>query len=234
MQVFYTTQMTDTEAWLDEEEMQHCTRTLRKREGDCIQVMDGKGKLYDAYIVEINKRQVRLRLGVLHPAPPPRPYRLHIAIAPTKNIDRIEFFLEKATEIGIDEVSFLRCQRSERREVRLDRLEKIVLSAAKQSLQLHLPKINEMLDFKEFIHKNKASNSFIAHCQQSPLPLLLHQCARNSPATVLIGPEGDFSNEEIELALQAGYQAISLGESRLRTETAALVACMQVSVLHQI
>ena len=159
---------------------------------------------------------------------------LHLAMAPTKNMDRIEWFAEKATEIGFDELTFLNCRYSERKVVKNERIEKILVSAVKQSLKASVPVLNEMIDFDKFISQDFNGQKFIAHCYPGEKPLLKDLIRRGEDVLVLIGPEGDFSEEEVEKAIKSGFQPISLGRSRLRTETAALVACHIMNLINQI
>lgn len=212
---------------LEGDEMQHCVKTLRKRVGDTIQLMDGQGFYYEAELVEISKKAVIVKIITRKENQLPWDFHLHIAIAPTKNMDRLEWFVEKSVEIGINEITPLQCRYSERKQLRLDRLEKIALSAAKQSHKFVLPKLNELTDFNSFIKTAKADQRFIAHCYEDNLPHLKNQFQYKSQASVLvlIGPEGDFSEEEVKNALTVGFEAIGLGKSRLRTETAGIVAC---------
>ena len=158
---------------------------------------------------------------------------LHIAMAPTKNMDRTEWFAEKATEIGIDELTFLNCRFSERRVIKTERISKILIAAIKQSLKARLPRLNEMTDFNRFIAQPFKGQKFIAHCHEGEKPLLKEVLQRGEDALVLIGPEGDFSEEEVQQAVAQGFQPISLGPSRLRTETAALVACHLMNLTNQ-
>ena len=160
-------------------------------------------------------------------------FRVHIAIAPTKNIERIEWFLEKATEIGINRVTPLLCRFSERKEIKAERLEKVMISAMKQSLKAYLPQLDELTRFNEFIQQPFDGQKYIAHCDNQHRDLLRNKVIPGQNYLILIGPEGDFSTEEIELALKHGFQPVSLGESRLRTETAGLVACHTVNLLNQ-
>lgn len=232
MQLFYA-QIDKEYAILTEEEMRHCTKTLRKKEGDLITVMDGEGSWYEVVLEQISKKQVLAKIVRKLPTISSLPCQIHIAIAPTKNIDRLEFFLEKATELGITKVSLLLCQRSERKKVRVDRLQRIVLSAAKQSLKANLPKLSELIPFREFIHDCAAEQKLIAHCLENTQALnKTYQKQKN--VCILIGPEGDFSPEEIDLALAAGFLPISLGKSRLRTETAGIVACHSIHLLNDL
>ncbi len=222
MQLFYTPDI-ETDSALPSEEAAHCARVLRLQVGEQVRLTDGKGSFYTAELQEVSKRQVRVK--VLHRTPWKKgwPRSIHLAIAPTKNMDRMEWLVEKATEIGLDEFSFLNCRHSERKVLKLERLHKIGVSAMKQSLKARLPQLNEMKSFKEFIREPRPGGKWIAHCHAAEKPLLKEVIRPGETATLLIGPEGDFSPEEVELALSHGYQAVSLGESRLRTETAALV-----------
>jgi 16S rRNA (uracil1498-N3)-methyltransferase len=226
MQLFYTHKIEGNFAYLEDAELRHATKTLRKTVGDQIELMDGQGHYYQAEFVEINKKEAQLKILAQEERPLPWSTAIHIAVAPTKNIDRIEWFLEKAVEIGLNHLTPLLCQHSERKRIRTDRLERIALSAAKQSHKFVLPQIDELSNFPDFIKSAQADQKFIAHCYEEDLPHLFHQFepAAGQSVLILIGPEGDFSPEEVELALSEGYKAISLGKSRLRTETAALAA----------
>ena len=231
MQLFIGSEVDGKILLLTEEESWHCAKVLRKKNGDEIWVMDGKGNLYRAKISSDNPKGILLEIVSKEKKTNPRDYHLHIAIAPTKNIDRIEWFVEKAVEIGIDEISFLQCKNSERKIIKIDRIQKIVESAAKQSLQYYLPKINEMVDYPKFILQNfETSKKYIAHCNAVNLPFIGNCIEKASNSLVLIGPEGDFTIDEVEGAKQLGFKEISLGKSRLRTETAALYAANVFSV----
>lgn len=232
MQLFHTNNIQEETAYLGEEETKHCTKTLRKGIGAILTITDGKGNLYEAELTAFDKKSTTLRILKPLPSPDQRPFKLHIGIAPTKNNSRLEWFLEKATELGIDEVSFLRCQRSERKNIRLDRLEKIVLSAAKQSIKTIFPVLHPLRPFKEVITTVEADFKGIAHCNTTPLPPLKEKVAAVPTVFLLIGPEGDFSPQEVAWAQEQGFEAISLGQSRLRTETAGLIACHTVHLLH--
>lgn len=223
MQIFYTPDI-ETTPELPEDEAKHAVRVLRLPEGSTILLTDGKGAFYEATItqahpkhclIEINRKWEQSRLWQPH---------IHLAIAPTKNMDRMEWLVEKATEVGIDEISFLQCRYSERKEIKLPRLEKIAVSAMKQSKKATLPLLNPMIPFKELLKKENNSRKLIAHCEEESKTLLKYAFSVHEDVTILIGPEGDFSPEEIAQALINGYKPVSLGESRLRTETAALVA----------
>ena len=224
MALFYVPDI--AERWeLSEEEAAHALRVLRLTVGCELEITDGKGNLYRTTIDSISGKHCY----VVPCAPLAKPKNwqgsVHIASAPTKNMDRIEWFAEKATEIGLDAVTFLNCRFSERKVVKPERVERIVVSAMKQSLKYCKPVVADMIDFKKFIAQERPGAKFIAHCYDSERVLLKDVLVQGEDATVLIGPEGDFSPEEVQLAVKAGYRPISLGSSRLRTETAALVAC---------
>ncbi|MEG0039461.1 MAG: 16S rRNA (uracil(1498)-N(3))-methyltransferase [Bacteroides sp.] len=224
MHVFYTPDI-QIKAELPEEEAQHCIRVLRLTTGDEITLTDGKGSFYRAEISAATNKRCMVTILETIGQDPLWEGHLHIAMGPTKNMDRNEWFAEKATEIGMDELSFLNCRYSERKVIKTERIEKILVSAMKQSLKARLPKLNPMIDFDKFIEQKFDGQKFIAHCYEGEKPLLKDVFKRGEDALVLIGPEGDFSEEEVKKALDKGFVAISLGKSRLRTETAALVAC---------
>ena len=218
---------------LPEEEAQHCTRFLRLSIGDEITLTDGKGSFYKAEITAATNKRCLVAIKETIFQKPLWPCHLHIAMAPTKNMDRNEWFAEKATEIGFDELTFLNCRFSERKVIKNERIEKILISAIKQSLKARLPKLNEMTDFNKFINQEFKGQKFIAHCYEGEKPLLKDVLKAGEDALVLIGPEGDFSEGEVEKAIERGFTPISLGKSRLRTETAALVACHTLNLLNQ-
>lgn len=232
MQIFYTPDI-ETKQELPEEESGHCIRVLRLNEGDEILLTDGKGMFYKAAISNAHHKHCGVEILERWSQEPLWDFKLHIAVAPTKNMDRMEWFAEKATEIGIDGITCLNCRFSERREIKPARLEKILVSAMKQSQKATLPKLEGMVDFKRFISTAFDGRKFIAHCEEGEKPLLKYTYKKGENALILIGPEGDFSPEEIDLAIKNGFEPISLGKSRLRTETAALVACHTIHVLNQ-
>ncbi len=233
MILFYTNNINDKIATLEGDEHIHCAKTLRKKMGDTIHFVDGNGGWYEGQLITITKKRTTIAI-INREEVANRVTGLHIAIAPTKNINRLEWFLEKTTEIGISEITPILCQRSERKNIRLDRLQKIIVAAMKQSLKAHLPKINELTTFSNFIKKvTNEEQKFIAHCNDGDKMLLKNTVIPQKSALILIGPEGDFSNEEVDLALKADFQAISLGQERLRTETAGIVACHTVSLMNQ-
>jgi 16S rRNA (uracil1498-N3)-methyltransferase len=233
MHIFYPPDISGKTYTLDETESKHCVRVLRLVKGDEITLVDGRGGFFTAEIADPNPKRCavnvvrsELNFGL-------RKFQVHVAIAPTKNIDRIEWFLEKSTEIGIDRVTPLLCQHSERKEIKADRLEKVMISAMKQSLKAYLPKLDELTKFNDFIRQPFSEQKFIGHCEEQKRELLKNVVKPGANYLILIGPEGDFSPEEIEMALKAGFQPVSLGESRLRTETAGVVACHTFNLLNE-
>ena len=219
---------------LPEEESGHAVRVLRHVEGDEIDVVDGQGTWYHCRITSAHPKHCGIEIIS---SEPDRhwPYRVEVAIGPTKNLDRMEWWLEKATEMGLDRFVPLRCRFSERKELKTERLRKIAVSAMKQSLKATLPQIDEMTDIRSFLNEPYDGQKFIAHCMDDqPRQLLSRLIRAGSNVRILIGPEGDFSAEEVKLALEQGYSPISLGDLRLRTETAALVALNTVHVINQL
>jgi 16S rRNA (uracil1498-N3)-methyltransferase len=210
---------------LDKAESHHAVKVLRIKEGASVVVTDGKGKWCEGTLVEANSNACLIRLDKIE-MQHQRPVVLKIAIAPTKNIDRFEWFLEKATECGIDESSPVFCTNSERTVIKPERLQKVLVAAMKQSLRAHLPVLSEAIHFKEFIEKEFSGNVIIAHCQAGEKLSLHDAMAKGQNTTLLVGPEGDFTPSEIGEAVSRGFVQVSLGNHRLRTETAALVSCV--------
>ncbi len=210
---------------LDEEESGHCVRVLRYTRGDEILLTNGKGMTFTALITNPNPKHCEFEVKTAEKQAKHHSNYIHIAIAPTKNVERIEWFVEKCTEIGVDEITPLLCRFSERKQLRIDRLQKIILSAAKQSLTPYLPKLNELTDCTTFIRNAKEETRFIAHCYKEDKRELRKQIQPGKSVLVMIGPEGDFSEQEIAEALNNNFIPVSLGDSRLRTETAGIVAC---------
>lgn len=236
MQLFYNPDLgpTSKEIIFDKDESRHIIRVLRKKEGDVLHITNGKGFLFSAEIILGNDKKCIASIIKSEEKPRTRDYYLHVAIAPTKNNDRFEWFLEKATEIGIDEITPIICENSERKVVKTERFLRIVQAAMKQSLQFTLPKLNEPIKFSEFITQNSTSETFIAHCEENTEKKFLKNIATpNASYTILIGPEGDFSSKEIQQSLSKNFEPISLGENRLRTETAGLNVVQSISYLHQ-
>ena len=223
MWLFYTPDIQD-DMQLPEEEAGHCIRVLRMKEGDSIRLTDGKGSFYDAVISAVSGKRCMVHIESREVQQPLWDGHLHFAVAPTKLMDRNEWFVEKAVEIGVDEITFLKTDHSERDVVKMERIEKIAVSAMKQSQKATLPVLNGMSTLRNLIERGFDGDKFIAHCEPGSKVLLQDAVIPGHDSLVLIGPEGDFSPAEIEMALKAGFRPISLGPSRLRTETAALVA----------
>lgn len=220
---------------LPEEESAHCCRVLRMKEGDRITVVDGKDGRYECVIVEAHPKHTAVEITEEYFQPPHWKGRIVIAVAPTKNIDRIEWFLEKAVEIGVDEICLLKCDRSERKNVKIERLEKIVVSAMKQSLKARLPRLSGLVPFKDFVKNTECSQKFMGYCDKdTERKEFVKELKPGEDVVILIGPEGDFSRDELELAFECGFLPVTFGESRLRTETAALYAVEAVHILEEI
>jgi 16S rRNA (uracil1498-N3)-methyltransferase len=230
---FYAPDLSGPSYTLPEDESKHAVRVLRLQTGDAVELLDGRGGVFQAQVADDNPKRCQLRI-TSEQRVPRRPYRVHVAVAPTKNLDRMEWLVEKATEIGIDQLTFLRCARSERRELKLDRLERIAVSALKQSGQAWLPELTELTDFAAFVRAVEPATAFIAHLAEGERLNLSQVAAQGAGCCVLIGPEGDFTPEEIQLALARGIRPVALGYSRLRTETAALAACHTVHVAREL
>ena len=233
MHVFYTPDIQKSNE-LPEEEAQHCTRVLRLSIGDEITLTDGKGNFYKAEITVATNKRCFVNIKETIFQEPLWPCHLHIAMAPTKNMDRNEWFAEKATEIGFDELTFLNCRFSERKVIKTERIEKILVSAIKQSLKARLPKLNEMIEFDQFIRQEFKGQKFIAHCYEGDKKGLDEVYRRGEDVVILIGPEGDFSEEEVVLARHHGFVPVTLGTSRLRTETAGIVACHSIDFMNRV
>ncbi|WP_162426413.1 16S rRNA (uracil(1498)-N(3))-methyltransferase [Pontibacter pudoricolor] len=234
MHLFYTPVITTEFYTLSEEESKHCTRVLRLHQGDTVYLVDGVGGLYTAIIQDANPKKCQLQIIDKQIEYGKLPYVSHIAVAPTKNIERMEWFVEKAVEIGVSEITFLLCEHSERRQLRLDRLEKIAISAMKQSQKGYLPLLHDLTPFHKFVQQAHHDRTFIAHLEEDATKPIKDYFKVDKPHCIMIGPEGDFSTDEIRAAYEAGIRPVTLGESRLRTETAALVACHTLQVLHEI
>jgi 16S rRNA (uracil1498-N3)-methyltransferase len=231
MYLFYTNDIRGQQAFLDEEEARHCLQVLRHKVGDLVHCTDGQGTRFEGRITALNKKGCTLQMEQEEKMPLGRNWQLHLAMAPTKNADRTEWLIEKAVEIGVDTFTPLWCERSERKNIRMDRLEKIALSAMKQSLSMWLPRMEAPLAFSDFLERQtgSAAQLFIAHCMEDAGKVLLqHKCAAGRDVCILIGPEGDFSPAEVQKALKAGFEPVSLGTQRLRTETAALSSCLTI------
>ncbi|HET8809539.1 MAG TPA: 16S rRNA (uracil(1498)-N(3))-methyltransferase [Flavobacteriaceae bacterium] len=234
MQLFYhpAIEAKDEKIIFDRDESKHISKVLRKKVGDVLRVTNGKGSLYTSELVEVNNQQCVADIQNRE-VEKPKPYKLHLAVAPTKMNDRYEWFLEKATEIGVDEITPIICERSERKKVKTDRFERILQSAMKQSLQYSLPILNKPTPFSDFIKTAENEQQFIAHCEEADKNSLKIILEPTKDVTILIGPEGDFSPSEIEMAKKKGFIPVNLGKTRLRTETAAIVACHTVALVNE-
>ncbi len=233
MQLFYTPDIKGSEYTLNEQESKHCVRVLRLKEGSHLHLTNGTGTLFKAEIISASSKACKLQIIDTFPDYERRSYYLHMVIAPTKNIDRFEWFLEKATEIGVDEITPLLCEHSERKQIKNERLERIIVSAMKQSIKAFKPKLNELVSFADFVSQNQGeSHGYIAHCNAGQKSGLKEVYQSGNKAVVMIGPEGDFSPEEVGIAIGSGFKPITLGESRLRTETAGVVACHSISFIN--
>jgi len=233
--IFYTPDIIGLRYTLNDEESAHAVRVLRLKAGDEVTLVDGRGGLYRAQINQIHHKHCDVEILEHQLNYGKCPYRLHIGIAPTKNIDRFEWFIEKATEIGIDEITPLLCERSERKQVNIERLQRIMIAAMKQSKKAKLPKLNEMTPLDKWLEKQRGEDCcYIAHCNEDDLKLLKTAYRPGQDATIAIGPEGDFSMQEVTKALSCGFTGVSLGTSRLRTETAGIVACHSFYLLNSL
>ena len=243
MYLFYTPDI-ETSHFLSEEESAHCVRVLRYERGDEILLTDGRGTTYHARIIKPHPRHCEFEVLSQEKQEKTHNIYLHVAIAPTKNIERLEWMVEKCTEIGVDEITPLLCRFSERKNLRIDRLEKIILSAAKQSLTPYLPKLNELTDFATLMQEYgkeatgerreaRGLDKYIAHCYKDEKRELKDALQKGRDVLILIGPEGDFSEQEVERAIKEGFVPVGLGRSRLRTETAGVVACHTAVLLNE-
>jgi 16S rRNA (uracil1498-N3)-methyltransferase len=235
MNLFFAPDIENELCYLSAEEARHCIQVLRYGTGQSVWLTDGKGFIYEGRIERIGRKEVQVRITSKTLKGNGRDYYLHLAVAPTKNIDRYEWFLEKATEIGVDEITPLYLHNSERRQIRSDRLEKILISSMKQSLKAVKPVLNEGIALNDFFSISRNNTQlFIAYCGNRKKQLLSKAYRTGQDAIILIGPEGDFTEEEVTVARKSDYQVVSLGDSRLRTETAALAACHTIYLLNQL
>ncbi len=238
MQLFYNASLTDssTELSFDRTESRHIIKVLRKKEGDLLHITNGAQSLFKATILSASENKCTAKIIEVIPQKPRHQHHLSVAIAPTKNNNRFEWFLEKATEIGIDSIYPIICKHSERRVIKLERMQKVIQTAMKQSLQFALPKLHEQTTFSKFVEQKIGGQKFIAQCESETkgAPILKLQTAikKGMDICVLIGPEGGFSPTEIELALQNGFIPVSLGANRLRTETAGIVAVQTATLVN--
>lgn len=233
MQLFYNPRLDNSAAQftLSEEESKHIVKVLRKKEGDILFLTNGEGYLFEAKIIEANTKKCKAEI-IDVTKKHRKMHWFHLVVAPTKMKERFEWFLEKATEIGVNEITPIICENSERKVLKTERLQRVLQSAMKQSLQCYLPKLNEAITFDEFMKKESEGLLFIAHCEKEEKLDLKRRVAPDKDVTILIGPEGDFSAKEIKSAYEHGFLPVSLGENRLRTETAAIVACTTVNMIN--
>jgi 16S rRNA (uracil1498-N3)-methyltransferase len=234
MQLFYNPAISETEKSFifDKEESKHIIKVLRKKESDILFVTNGLGFIFKTEITLASDSKCTVNI-ISFEKQEPNKFHLHLVVAPTKMNDRYEWFLEKVTEIGIQEITPIICEHSERKVIKTDRFQKIIESAKKQSLHYYIPKLNEPIAYKEFLKKEFTGQKFIAHCEETGKKSLKKELKINEDVLLLIGPEGDFSVKEIQMALDNKYIAVSLGKTRLRTETAAVVACHSVVLLNE-
>ena len=233
MQFFYTPDISNNTYIFSKEESKHCIKVLRKKVGDDIHLVDGKGNLYHTTIIDDNPKGCMVKIKKKDVDFNKRNYRIHMVVSPTKNNDRFEWFLEKVTELGVDEITPIICQNSERKVIKLERFNKILVAAMKQSLKAYLPQLNQAVNWKEFVHQKFNVSRFIAHCGEGRKTPLKQWLKPQQDVMILIGPEGDFSDIEIREAMSSGFVPVSLGKSRLRTETAAIVACHTINLLNE-
>ncbi|EAR01065.1 16S rRNA (uracil(1498)-N(3))-methyltransferase [Maribacter sp. HTCC2170] len=233
MQLFYNPRLDNSASQFvfSPEESNHIIKVLRKKEDDILLITNGKGYMFEAKIILANAKKCKAQITSTTKKHR-KMYWFHLVVAPTKSNDRFEWFLEKATEIGVDEITPIICDNSERKIIKPERMEKVLQSAMKQSLQAYLPKLNPAVSYKEFMGNSREGLLFIAHCDEEEKLELKRRVAPDKDVTVLIGPEGDFSRKEIESAYENGYLPVSLGRNRLRTETAAIVACTTVNLIN--
>ena len=234
MQLFYNPTINDTQTSFvfDKEESKHIIKVLRKKEGDILHVTNGLGFLFTTEITIASDNKCTVKIVLFEKQDAPK-FHLHLAVAPTKMNERYEWFLEKTTEIGVQEITPIICEHSERKVIKTDRFQKILESAMKQSLHYYLPKFNEPITFKDFLKKEHSGQKFVAHCEETDKKSLKNELITNEDVTILIGPEGDFSVKEIQQAIAANFIPVSLGTTRLRTETAAVVACHSVVFINE-
>ncbi|MGW9685975.1 16S rRNA (uracil(1498)-N(3))-methyltransferase [Flagellimonas sp. 2504JD1-5] len=233
MQLFYNPSLDNSfkQFFFTPEESKHIAKVLRKKEGDVLHITNGRGYLFEAEILVADPKKCKAQI-ISEDKSIPKRYSLHLVVAPTKMNDRYEWFLEKATEIGVDEITPIICERSERKTIKMERMERVLQSAMKQSLQTFLPKLNPPITYKQYLEQDIKGLKFIAHCDEGEKMELKRRVAADKDITILIGPEGDFSAAEITLAQEKGFVPVSLGNTRLRTETAAIVACSTVSIIN--
>jgi len=233
MHFFYLPEITGEEVILNAEESKHCIRVLRLKKNHTISLVDGKGNLFNAILIKPDPANSKARIVEIIRAYKKRNFNLHIAIAPTKKAERFEWFLEKVTEIGIDEITPLVCSRSERISINIDRAERIIITAMKQSQRAYLPKLNPLKDFHRFIAETTCKSKIITHCNSQDLPIITKELVPGAPVVILIGPEGDFTMDEVNQAMLQGFREASLGHFVYRTETAGIMACHLFNLMNE-
>ena len=234
MDFFYSNNINKNVITLNHIESRHCIKVLRKIIGDKINVVDGRGNLYHGIIKSDNSKNCNIEIINIKKDYGKKDFYIHIAISPIKNNSRIEWFVEKSIEIGIDEISFIDCDRTLRKSIKMDRIKKTAISAMKQALKAKLPKINEICSYNDFIKNNKEKNKFICYLEEGNKNTVFkykEEFKKNKNACILIGPEGDFTEDEIHSSKKFYFKAITLGQSRLRTETAGIVACHLLNII---
>ena len=234
MQIFYAPGISGNNYFLDEKESKHCIRVLRMDKGDPVRLIDGKGNLYEGIISNPDKKECGISITRIISDFEKRDYRLHIAISPLKNSERFEWFVEKSVEIGINEITPLICHNTEKQSIKTERINNIIISAMKQSLKALKPRLNNSCILSEFIKQDSKRIKIIAHCNETISRKSIEDvCCKNNDAIILIGPEGDFTHDEIRLAIANGFISVHLGRSRLRTETAGVAACHSIYFINQ-
>jgi 16S rRNA (uracil1498-N3)-methyltransferase len=233
MHFFYMPEIAGKEVILDAEESRHCIRVLRLKKNDAISLVDGKGNLFNAVLIRPDPANSKVRIVKTIREYKKRNHHLHIAMAPTKRTERFEWFLEKVTEIGIDEITPIVCARSERMSVNMERVARIIIAAMKQSRRAYLPRFNPVKDYQSFLTAITCKSKIITHCNSQDLPMITKQIIPDTPAAVLIGPEGDFTPDEVNQAISQGFREASLGHFVYRTETAGIMACYMFNLLYE-
>ncbi len=234
MQIFYAPDITGDLYYLDERESKHSVKVLRMKRGTPVKVIDGKGNLYEGIIADPDPRKCLIKIGSVIKDFEKKPYRLHIAISPLKNPERFEWFVEKSVEIGIDEITPVICHTTEKPGIKKERIRSLIISAMKQSLKAQDTILNEVVLFNDFLQSHPKGCLMIAHCNSDILRKGIRDTYnKGDNAVILIGPEGDFSEHEIDIALAKGFESVHLGRSRLRSETAGIAACHSISFINQ-
>ena len=234
MEFFFSENINKNLITLESMEFLHCIKVMRNNIGDSVNVIDGKGTLFEGEIISINKGNCQIEIKNRIKNHSVRKHYTHIAISPIKNHDRLEWFIEKSVEIGVDEISFISCSRTLRKKIKLDRLYKRAIAALKQTLKAKLPLIHKPIDIKEFIKKSNNKNHFICHLEKQKRKTLFsfkNEILKYPESCILIGPEGDFTADEIALCSSRGFHSVTLGDSRLRTETAGIVGCNIINII---